>query len=591
MAPSRAYVPSLALLRALSRPLPSRCSVVRPLPTQFFRGKRSKASADRKEKSSYSLEEDHINVKHPGLPKMRIPVNVPDDLDELRPMTEEEINDPDLPVVEWYEQDLDAGTPERLMRRYATPEDWRKHNEMSQMIAEDMSNPDYDDAHFKRKMLDDLMENPHFADLTAEIKMLKADILTREEEQARKDMMEKKMEEKWMNVEAEGLRLTHETLKELINDPDLSKDPEVADSRADLVDMLDQLPAEGSWDDADFIAAMEKIEPRLAANPAFVTKFDAKLKAKRTELGGMTQDQERQLALLQESGDLEKYQKLMELDKDDAPEGMEKLLMQMKDVMEATGVDRKLESEMEALLHEGEDILGIGADEGKIDREMDFQEISEEIERLAKSDAAKSRPEVSMEEEENVDPELVAKVDKIMQDPKLMEKLQYIQEVYMKAKEVADITNIPHEVAPDPLTLDPSRTTGIQDRLQFARSDPEHSATLAALQVKLPSPFNVSPALKLFNQAIELAYVGANDDVRRILWRAYSKARTLPTFLRSLSDDAWDLIYYSQSVTWKSNQNRFSHLKLVLDDLKSVGKNGPPTHPSKLVPKEDDDVE
>jgi hypothetical protein len=98
----------------------------------------------------------------------------------------------------------------------------------------------------------------------------------------------------------------------------------------------------------------------------------------------------------------------------------------------------------------------------------------------------------------------------------------------------------------------------------------------------LPSPFNIAPALKSFNQALELSYVGANDDVRRILWRTYTRAKNLPTFLQSVGDEAWDLLYYSQAVTWRGNRNREQHLRILLEDLKRIGKDGPPTHPSQL---------
>jgi hypothetical protein len=119
--------------------------------------------------------------------------------------------------------------------------------------------------------------------------------------------------------------------------------------------------------------------------------------------------------------------------------------------------------------------------------------------------------------------------------------------------------------------------------MQVARRDPEHIGALDRLRVTLPPPFNISPALKSFNQAIEFAYIGANDDIRRVLWRSYQKARTLPTFLPNVSDDAWDILYYSQAVTWASNQNRQDHLRVLLADLKKLGRDGPPTHPSTLV--------
>jgi hypothetical protein len=220
--------------------------------------------------------------------------------------------------------------------------------------------------------------------------------------------------------------------------------------------------------------------------------------------------------------------------------------------------------------------------EGDFEREMDPEELVEELKKLAQSKAPEAK---DAETEEDVPAELQAKVDKIMEDPKLMEKLVYIQQLIEQSDRAkSDITTIAHEVAPDPYSeLEDARTTTLKQRMQAARKDLAHVAAMEGLRVNLLSPFNISPALKSFNQAIELAYIGANDDIRRILWRSYQKARTLPTFLQNLSDDAWDILYYSQAVTWGSNQNRQDHLRMLLADLRSLGRDGPPTHPSSLV--------
>jgi hypothetical protein len=137
--------------------------------------------------------------------------------------------------------------------------------------------------------------------------------------------------------------------------------------------------------------------------------------------------------------------------------------------------------------------------------------------------------------------------------------------------------------APDPDTLDPSQLTTYKERLQIAENDPEHIAALRRLRINLVPPFNISPAVKSLNDALRLSYLGASDDVRRILWRSYTKARTIPTLLQSIPDDAWDMLWYSQAVTWGSNQNRENHMTILMRDLQSVGKDGPPTHPDTLA--------
>ncbi|KAF1954040.1 hypothetical protein CC80DRAFT_494267 [Byssothecium circinans] len=561
MALSRAYIPSSSLLRALARPLPPRCPFARPLPTHFLRGKRTK-----KVSAGVTVDDKELKAEFPGYGTFRIP-NTPEMAEEVyRPLTEEEINDPDMPVIEWYEQDLDQGTPERLIQRIATPEDRRRYNDTAVMIQEDMENPDYDNAHLRRRLLDDLMTNPNFSDLTKELQELKATILTREEQKALDEKLEKQEERKLDELQANLEMGTHESIQELINDPAL------ADAKADLLELQERIPdGNDDWDSSDFAEMLQKVEAKLSANPAFMKRLE-EMQA-------------------QEGVDPEKLnavrQQFVALDENEignSPEGLEKLLVQMRDLMGAMGGDKQVEDELDALIKE--DPLAETEENDDEDRELDFSQLSKEITKLTLSQAPGKNASPTVDEEsEKVDPELEAKVDEIMKDPKLMEKLMYIQKLVTEAQEQgSDITNIPHQVAPDPSTLPRSRTAGLQERLAVARSTPEHVAALTALRVRLPSPFNVSPALKSFNQAMELAYVGANDDVRRILWRAYYKARTLPTFLESLSDDAWDLLYYSQAVTWGSNRNRVSHLKVLLDDLKSVGRDGPPTHPSTLVP-------
>jgi hypothetical protein len=53
-----------------------------------------------------------------------------------RPLSDRELESNDLPVINWYEQDLDKGTPRRLIERIATAEDRKKDKEMYMMIEE-----------------------------------------------------------------------------------------------------------------------------------------------------------------------------------------------------------------------------------------------------------------------------------------------------------------------------------------------------------------------------------------------------------------------------------------------------------------------
>lgn len=552
MAPFRAYVPSRALLRALWRPSLPKCPSARPLPVQFV---------CRKGHRAFRLEDDQLKPNIPGLPGLRFPKTVEEAEKIMAPLPDDQLDDPNLPEIDWWEQDLDSTRPARLVQRIATPEDRRKHNELHRMLEEDSTNPNYDDAVLNRRLLDDLMTNPNFADLVDELKDLKEDIMTREEVAA----LRKEQEPELKELEASLKMATHQTLQDLINDPDL------ADARADIEDLRDKISATDDMEDPEVQEAIERVEERLATNEA----FQRKLAAQQAESGEKDEENEETERELQELEDWDEDTPV------NTPEDFDKLLVQMKEVMGLMGGDKEIEEELDAVIKEDP----FAHSDGDIEKELDFDQLAQELTKLAQSSASTSSSETFDDDEEvRGDPELEAKVDKIMQDPKLMEKLLYIQQLIVEEqRKAADITQIQHETAPDPLTLDSSHVTSIKQQMEIARQDLEHIAALRRLRVNLLPPFNVAPALKSFNQAIELAYLGANDDIRRILWRSYNKARVLPTFVQNLSDDAWDLLYYSQAVTWRSNQNRQNHLKMLLQDLKSVGRDGPPTHPSTLA--------
>lgn len=99
----------------------------------------------------------------------------------MRPLSDAELERDDMPVINWYEQDLDKGTPQRLVERLATPEDRKKDKEMYMMIEESQKNPDYDDARLNRRLIDSLLANPNFAELTDELKDIKEGIKSRKE--------------------------------------------------------------------------------------------------------------------------------------------------------------------------------------------------------------------------------------------------------------------------------------------------------------------------------------------------------------------------------------------------------------------------
>ena len=613
MAPSRAaYIPSAALIRALARPQPPRCPFARPLPAQFVRGKKSKAAKAREaekaqqewqarkerraqelgQKTAAELEEEDMkeqfkkHVKSNAavmgpLGKMVDEMHDPNKIDKyFEPPKEEFFEKRDDVGIDFYEMDLDTGV-RRKVDKVGTAESRQREKETNQMIEESMKNPNYDDAELNRRLMDGLMTNPAFADLTEELKEIKESILTKEEERKIEEEARKEAQPAIDEMGATMRMAIHEAVTNLINDPD------VGDAKPDLQAVLDKLPDVEDVQSPEFQLLLDRATEKVNNNP----KIQEKLKA-----GSENETDEERQKWADFEQDVEELTN-PEAEVDDMgmpnpgiledPEEINELMRQMRDILKSTNIDGGLSAEMEQMLSEpmadmnDEDVDKDGVNFNEDD---DPSELAAKIAKLAES-KSKEAPQPDADEEEHIPPELKAKVDKIMEDPRLMEKLVYIQKLIDKhqpKRDPNDLTQIDAELAPDPYELEDVRTTTLAQRMAAARADPEHAAALRSLRVKLQPPFNISPALKSFNQAIEFAYIGANDDVRRILWRSYQKARTLPTFLQHLSDDAWDILYYSQAVTWSGNQNRTDHLRMLLKDLAKVGKSGPPTHPSNI---------
>ncbi|KAF2854477.1 hypothetical protein T440DRAFT_387753 [Plenodomus tracheiphilus IPT5] len=569
---SRAYVPSKALITALSRPQPIRCSFARAIATQPQRGKRTKATSERPGHSTASTSRPPVKQQIESVESRIRDMSHSQDDDNLgRPLTDKELEADDLPVINLYEQDIDRGTPKRLIERLETKADWKRDQEMYRMIVESQGNPDYDDTKLNKRLLDSLISNPNFADLAEELKDMKQGIKSKAEMRALEEAAAKQAEPDEQQVDA-GLRIgTHEMLQKLIDDPDFGP------AKAELEQVVDKLPEIEDFGNSEFqdmlLKAMETIDkdPVMQKKMAAMTpdSSDPKFEKEWAEFAKGVEE-------TMSENENEDNEPALETPTD--LEDMNQLLHQMRDVLKSIGGDSALEAELDAVLSEDPDDAQDEAGSVDLDREMDPEQLAEEIQKLTQLNA----PQPERDEEEDIPADVQAKVDKIMQDPRLMEKLMYIQKLIEEQRQ-ADPTIIPHETAPDPYELDDSRTATLQERMDAVRQDPEHVEALDRLRVKLQPPFNIAPALKSFNQAIELAYVGANDDVRRVLWRAYQKARSLPTFLQNMSDDAWDILYYSQAVTWGSNQNRQAHLRTLLADLRSLGRDGPPTHPSTLV--------
>ncbi|KAF3005964.1 hypothetical protein E8E13_010263 [Curvularia kusanoi] len=600
MAALRPYVPSMALIRALSRPRPFRCALSRPLPAQFVRGKKSKAAQAREAEKArlaqkarreryvaataaqreadvakQALQHDKTksNKQQPLAPQQsQVDSDIERFLASMQDPAQVEkwdqpviIKDGEKSPINRYEEDPDTG--ERRLVPLGNEAEQRWGHETRAMIKESYQNSDFDDAELNRRMMDLLIKDPAFASLAEDLKEIKEDFMSKEEQQ-RLEAEAATEEQPAIDEMNEALRTTiSESITELINDPD------VGEEKADLQAVLDKLSTLEDFEDPEFQALMDTATEKVNHNPKLREKLSAinenetpEEKAEREEMEKFLEEMTTEEQEVENEEDDDE-----EISEKEINELMQEMRGMLKEISQGGGLDKDLEKMLSA---GGED-----AEKDAASRAEDVAELKRLAERLGVSDP---QPE---EDQEALPPALAAQVDKLMADPRLMEKLSYIEKLIEDStakSDPNDLTQIDAELAPDPYEMDDARTATLEQRMASARADPEHSAALRLLRVKLQPPYNISPALKSFNQAIEFAYIGANDDVRRVLWRSYQKARVLPTFLQSLSDDAWDILYYSQAVTWTGNQNRTDHLKELLKDLAAVGRTGPPTHPSEL---------
>jgi hypothetical protein len=457
--------------------------------------------------------------------------------------------------IDFYEMDLDANSPPRLIDRIESPEQADKYVKKWNMAMEDAINPNYDDTEFKKQAIDDLIQDPNFADLRDVLEYMK---LSHDEEEGEKGDAKAIVKE----LDSALVISLHEWAQEAL------ENPEYAAARDEIIDFQNKLPY-GSTEDSGFLDASKQLDKKLRTIPAAWEELD--------EINKKEQDDD-----LVSDEWLEKFER-DEVDLDDLlknkdvdgpfniPENVDALLIKMKELMAAMGGNREIEDEIQTILDDDPAKAEKGGDDRAV-QVFDFKELTNNLKII------RENPAVPENWDPNVDAKTQAMVNQMMADPHLLRKLTALKNRINKSQ----VKSAKTPSAPDPETLDRSRLASYRERLVAVEKDPEHLAALRRLQVHLLPPFNVSPALKSLNESLKLAYLGASDDVRRVLWRSYMRARTVPTLLQNIPEDAWDMLWYSQAVTWRSNQNRQSHMRILLRDLNSVGREGPPTHPDTL---------
>jgi hypothetical protein len=522
----RGYVPSIAVLRALSRPVTSRCATVHRLCFQHARGKRTKAQ-------QFQEPEDPNKILTGFLLKNKNR----DDKGSIWTKWKKDAH-------RFKHVERDADGTEREVARPETEEDF----ERLQRKLELMETKETNDLppELLQSIHDETMQDPELAPFRDVMEGMHKEIMKTEEERASEQKEDA----------AKNAMAVQEYFQGLIDDPAL------AELRDEMVQYQAKVPT-WNFEGDEFYEATNTLTEKLEKIPAF---------------------QER---LAKEQADWEADEKAGKLPFQamDAAAVKEDELLQRMSEGDESALDKLFEMSMARLRkvdpEKADDFARLAEGDPTFDpEEQQLRAIEQLSEQLSTLKGAPSPEEV---EEMEKDPQMQALVEKYLDDPNIVQNLFDLKSSLDRMQGKEAIRSLTPAGAPDPNTLPAAELATLQERYQQAQRDPEHVSALRRLRINLLPPFHVHPAVKQLNQILKFAYLGANDDVRRILWRAYNKARAVPTLLESIPDDAWDMIYYSQAVAWKSNQNRDDHLTLILDDLHSLGRDGPPTRPDTLV--------
>ncbi|KAF2266255.1 hypothetical protein CC78DRAFT_566918 [Lojkania enalia] len=524
MAPSRACISSATVLRAVSRPSNPRFPLAHRLPYQCLR---CYASSNRKR----------------YYPPRRPRIEPPSDIDLGGAPGTTPGGKGRLESMEWWERD-DLGN-ERLIEKIANKSDIeriqemdRKAEEFSDLVdAEEEkmdSDSDYNIDPVYGASIDILMKHHNFQDLRPQLEIMKRGI-----------EWQKNMEKEDEKGEVEIL---HGVFQEMIDDPD------IGDAKEELLDLQARILKleNGPEDSPELVELFERLGDKLDKNKVYSEKWEKKVR----DAGLDPNDPEKIPDDFLSSEE--------ELEKANPPRWNE--FLELEDAMKVVWGRVSQEMGVPARANPSEGLT----EEQEAEVTSTFETLANDIAKF------KDAPPEEDFDESKISPELTAQIDKILDDPALFDKLRVIKQAIAQAK--SDYTRM-GKSALDPALMDESELTTLKEQIKIAENDPEHLAALRRLRINLLPPFNIHPAIRQLNYALKLAYVGGNDDVRRILWRAYLKARGIPSLLEGIPDDAWDILWYSQAVTWETNQNRETHLKILLADLRSTGRDGPPTHP------------
>ncbi|KAJ9624827.1 hypothetical protein H2203_004777 [Taxawa tesnikishii (nom. ined.)] len=118
--------------------------------------------------------------------------------------------------------------------------------------------------------------------------------------------------------------------------------------------------------------------------------------------------------------------------------------------------------------------------------------------------------------------------------------------------------------------LTPEERAKVQDALR--RKKEEDKAMTKGLEISLELPPTSIPLLKRLNTSLRESALEPDDvDRRKTLWRWYSRAKySIPALPRMIPQQAWDVLWRTQSVWHPTNPDRVSKVNELLEDMISV---------------------
>ncbi|KAK8222780.1 hypothetical protein HDK90DRAFT_515844 [Phyllosticta capitalensis] len=183
----------------------------------------------------------------------------------------------------------------------------------------------------------------------------------------------------------------------------------------------------------------------------------------------------------------------------------------------------------------------------------------------------------------------IARLERDLREAKRDDPLLRIQET-LKAIARDELLTEPIRLLGD---ADPAEINAAMEELRICVPDAVRKMAVSGDELQARAALNAAQRLLHLNNALRHAFLATDEAkrpaVRAVLWKAYKTAKLgVPDLLGEIPPAAWDMLFYTQAVRW--NRRREVNMAEVLQDMRTVGLEGPPTPPPDGKPIELDAV-